>query len=135
MARVRAVLRWIAILWLLVAADAIAVVLRTIAAASANLMPGNIFVSWFVDGKFIAAHGSELTSCCFIPGPQPMRRRRNRDRGPLRFGSLLRRACLPGRTKSAAFAIVEVMALSLLRSRDACRGGTHTDIGILEFSV
>src|SRR5947208_1076509 len=79
-------------------------------------MPGNIFVSWFVDGKFLAALGSEVTSCCFIPGPQPMRRRRNRDRGPVRLGSLLRRACLPGRTKSAAFAIVEVMALSLLLS-------------------
>jgi hypothetical protein len=34
-------------------------------------MPGNIFVSWFVDGKFLAALGSEVTSCCFIPGPQP----------------------------------------------------------------
>jgi uncharacterized membrane protein len=65
---VRALLRWTAILWLLVAADAIAVMLRTIAAASANLMPGNIFVSWFVDGKFLAALGSEVTSCCFNAG-------------------------------------------------------------------
>jgi hypothetical protein len=48
---VRALLRWTAILWLLVAADAIAVVLRTIAAASANLMPGNIFVSWLREGN------------------------------------------------------------------------------------
>jgi hypothetical protein len=61
--RLRGPLRWTALFCFLVAADAVATVLRTITAESANFVLIDIFVFWFACVMLASTPGASAMSC------------------------------------------------------------------------
>ena len=61
-------LRWAVVFCFLVAAEAVAAVLRTMAAQSANFVQINIFVSWF-GGHRCSASGRIDVRACYVAPP------------------------------------------------------------------